>query len=96
MIAETLTANGTTIVGTASGFTRGTLWVSGTFGGGTAVLEASRDNGTTWLALDQGGTTATTFTANGMGNFQISGTYKMRVRLSGATSPNIFVAVDIW
>ena len=95
-ILETLTANGTTAVDRFSGFARGTVWVSGNFGGGTFVLEVSRDEGVTWILADTSIASATTFTANDRGNFQVSANYSLRGRLYVATNPNIFVAVDVW
>lgn len=76
---------------------RGTVWAYGTFGGGTASLEASPDGGTTWVAiLDQSGT-AITFTANGVVNFELyadqdpiaANKTKIRLTLAGATAPTL-------
>lgn len=94
MIETTLIANGSTSSAAYNSLGRATFWASGTFGGGTVTLECSRDNGTTWISCDRGGTTITTFTSNSVGNFQLNGQYLIRVTLSGATSPNIFIAVD--
>lgn len=93
-IEARLTANGSTEIMDYVGFERATFWASGTFGGGTLTLECSRDGGTTWLSCDRGGTTITTFTSSGVGNFQLNARYKVRATLTGATSPDIFIAVD--
>ena len=93
-IEARLTANGSTEIMDYVGFERATFWASGTFGGGTLTLECSRDGGTTWLSCDRGGTTITTFTSSGVGNFQLNAKYKVRATLTGATSPNIYIAVD--
>ena len=89
MLETTLTSNASTASFSYPARSRGTFWATGTFGGGTIVLEASRNNGTTWLPVAN-----TTLTVNGYSNFQLNGPYRLRVTLSGATSPNIFVAVD--
>lgn len=65
----------------------GTVAVAGTFGSGTIKLEASFDNGTTWIPVG----TDVEFTATGMGNFHLPAC-NLRCTLSGATSPDI----DIW
>ena len=44
---------------------------SATIGGATVTLQWSPDGGTTWLAVDQGGTTFVTFTAVGAGAFEL-------------------------
>jgi hypothetical protein len=66
----------------------GTVIVAGTWGGGTAKLQASPDNGTTWVDVG----TDVTFTANGMGNFQLPPGVLLRLDLSGATNPDL----DAW
>jgi hypothetical protein len=89
MIETTLVSNGSTAVFEHFSRYRGTFWAFGTFGGGTVVLEASRNNGTTWIPLP-----STSFTANNFVNFQINSPCSLRVTLSGATAPSLFVAVD--
>lgn len=49
----------------------GTFAVFGTFGGTTAKLQCSFDDGTTWIDVDRVGDTYVTFTANGAGNFEL-------------------------
>lgn len=57
----------------------------GTFSSATVALQASFDGGTTWLSVDQGGTTYVTFTAAGAGNFEI-GQCKLRATVTGSPS----------
>ncbi|MEQ8746956.1 hypothetical protein [Pyruvatibacter sp.] len=66
----------------------GTFFAHGTFDGGTVVLEASFDNGTNWIIVGPDAT----FTAPGAGNFRI-GLCKLRVSLSGATSPDVTAGI---
>lgn len=68
---------------------RCTMWVSGTFNGATVALEASRDDGTTWI-----GVTGASFNANGIANFEIRGPYRLRINITGAVAPVVLVAVD--
>lgn len=89
MIETTLTANGSTSTVSWPSLSRGTFFVTGTFGGGTCVLQASRDQGTTWVNVPNA-----SLTANGYANFQINAPVILRVTLSGATSPSLFVTVD--
>ena len=55
----------------------------GTFSGATVKLQASFDDGTTWLDVDQGGTTSVTLTAVGAGNFEL-GQCTLRAAVSGS------------
>ena len=59
----------------------------GTFGSGTAKLQASFDGGTTYFGVNA----ENTLTADGLGNFRLP-TCKLRGDLAGATGPT----VDIW
>lgn len=83
----TLTANGTTTPAFWAGG-RGSFSAWGTFGGGTAKLQQSPNNGVTWIDVDRSGDTYVTFTANGEGNFELSPCL-IRVSLAGATSPSL-------
>lgn len=83
MITNTLSADGSTPSYPWVGGL-GTFAVAGTFGSGTVKLQASLDNGTTWIDVG----TDVTFTATGMANFHLPVCH-VRVNLSGATSPNI-------
>lgn len=67
----------------------GTVAVFGTFGSGTAKLQASFDQGSTWVdvGLD------TQFTADGIGNFDLPGGVLLRVDLSGSSSPSLTVNI---
>jgi hypothetical protein len=67
---------------------RGSFVAYGTFGGGTAALQWSPDDGTTWINVDQGGSTYVTLTANSEGGFELP-QCQVRVNLTGATSPTI-------
>lgn len=82
-----LTANGTTAPTFWSGG-RGTFSAWGTFGGGTAKLQQSPDNGTTWIDVDRAGETYVTFSVNSEGGFELSPCL-IRVSLAGATSPSV-------
>lgn len=73
---------------------KGTFSAWGTFGGGTVTLQWSPDGGTTWLNADPSGFTFTTFTAGGIGGFELP-TCSIRAVLSGATAPNINARVAI-
>lgn len=83
----TLTANGTTPPAPWYGGA-GTFSASGTFGGGTAKLQMSPNNGVTWIDVDRSGDTYVTFTANGEGGFELAPCL-LRVSLTGATSPSL-------
>jgi hypothetical protein len=72
---------------------RGTFTAWGDFGGGTATLQMSPDNGTTWINVDHPGDTYCTFTANGEGGFELTPCF-LRVNLTGATSPNLTFRVN--
>lgn len=72
---------------------RATIVVWGDFGGGTAALQMSPNNGVTWIPVIP--TVATSFTANGMANFQINISCKIRVELTGATLPNLNIAIGM-
>jgi hypothetical protein len=73
----------------------GQVAAQGTFGGGTIALEFSLDDGTTWTTLED--EPAATLTADGSFGFKSMRTdaasYRLRVTLSSATSPNINVRV---
>lgn len=86
-----LTANGATNPVPWSGGV-GTVVASGIFGGGTAALQMSVDNGATWMNVDRNGESYVTFTAPGNGGFQL-GLCLLRFNLTGATSPNVWVSL---
>lgn len=81
---------------TANGFTDPAFWAGGrgsfaafgTFGGGTAKLQMSPDNGTTWLDVDRSGDSYVTLNANGNGDFELPPCL-LRVSLAGATAPSL-------
>ena len=91
-----ITANGNVDMGYVGEVPRfqtylGTLFVAGTFGGGTLKFQASPD-GTNWLDIPDQSGNAVSFTAAGMKNLEFgTGGIKLRAVLSGATSPNINV-----
>jgi hypothetical protein len=64
---------------------KGTVFVDATFSGGTVKLQASRDN-STWVDVSS----ATSFTANGTANFEISACY-LRCNIATATAVNMVV-----
>lgn len=65
----------------------GTIAASGAFGGGTLQVEASFDEGSTWIALTDG-----VFTGDATLNIKIGHCW-LRTTLTGATSPSLFVAI---
>ena len=78
---------------------QGAFGDTGTFGGGTATLQASPDGGTTWVDVLDQASTAITFTANKAVNVEVASDGLQPVRLSinltGSTSPNLsFVIFD--
>ena len=72
---------------------RGVFIAYGTFGSGTMKLQASHDDGTTWIDVDRSGDTFVTFTVNGQGGFEL-GKCLLRVSVSGSTSPAIKSGVE--
>lgn len=60
-----------------------TLYLSGTWGSGTVTVEASPDDGTTWVAVPD-----LSFTANSVKNLVFRFT-KIRLKLNGATNPTL-------
>ena len=80
--------------GEGAGGIKRTLSIYGTFGGGTATVQVSSDNGTTWITVtDSAGDIAVT--ANAVRNVDIvstsygedDGPMLISVLLAGATSP---------
>lgn len=67
------------------------------FGGGTATLQITADEGTTWIDVTDDTGTAVTFTANGARNTTIASDaenpLELSINLAGATSPNISLIV---
>lgn len=63
-----------------------TVAVQGTWGGATITIEASPNDGTTWIATD------VTFTADGVKNFVTSCGFLYRATLSGVTT----TSVNLW
>lgn len=89
-----ITANGSTAPIVYNPQTdRSTIAVWGTFDGGTMKLQASPDNGVTWIDVDRSGSTNATFTANGLGNYQINIPCLLRATLTGATAPSLYVLI---
>jgi len=88
----TITTNGTTIFSVGNrhnsdGMKRAlTIYLNGDFGGGTLVLMASPDNGTTWVAVPNA-----TANSNALFNVDISAT-SFSLIMSGATAPS----VNVW
>lgn len=77
-------------LGTPGGIGTFAAWKS--FGGGTVKMQVSPDGGTTWIDADSA---ELEFTANGIGNFHISGglEWRFRINLSGSTTPDLEVKV---
>jgi len=86
MFLTPLLADGSTAPLLFRSLSRATVFAYGTFGGGTLELQASPDGGTTWITIP-----GTTFTNNGIGNFQINLDCLVRATLSGSTAPNLNV-----
>ena len=72
---------------------RGIFAAWGTFGSGTCKLQWSPDGGTTYIDADRSGDTYVTFTANGVGEFDLPRGY-VRAVLSGATAPSVSAMVS--
>jgi len=72
---------------------RGTVYVFGTFGGGTVTLQSSPDGGTTFIDVPDSTGAATTLTANGMVNFELFSDaeepIELNLNLAGATAPSL-------
>jgi hypothetical protein len=60
-----------------------TLLANGTFGSGTLTVQASPDDGTTWIS------TIATMTAAGVINFLAGDGVLYRLNLSGSTAPSL-------
>ena len=92
-MTHTFTADGSEALEWRGG--EGQVAAQGTFGGGTLSLQFSLDNGSTWTNLEDD--PASTIAANGSFAFRSMKTdpesYKLRLNLSGATSPNLKVRV---
>lgn len=75
------------------------IFVFGTFGGGTVSIQASPDNGTTFITLNNEAGTAATFTANGMMNLKtgvndkLEGDLILYASIATATNPSLTVTV---
>jgi hypothetical protein len=86
--SNTLSASGDTTVVTWAGG-EGFYSATGTWGSGTTTLYASFDGGTTYISCGATGT----LTANGVIRFMLP-ECKLKVTLSGATSPSLVVTVE--
>jgi hypothetical protein len=78
---QTGAANGTAV---EWGGGEGVFSVIGTFGGTTAKLQWSPDNGTTWIDVDRSGETFVTFTAAGSGAFVLPRCFVRAVLTGGS------------
>ena len=89
---ETLAANGsTTALDWIGG--DGTVFASGTFGGGSVTLQMSIDGGVAWFtALDADGA-ALALTTAGAFSFSV-GSCKVRGVLAAATAPSINISIQ--
>lgn len=102
ILEQTLAANGNSEEKTWSPMrkgapTRGTVWATGTFGGGSLALEGSPDSGTTWVAIPDQAGSPVAFTENGLINIELyanSADTKVRLVLTGATAPSINIVID--
>lgn len=64
------------------------LW--GDFGGGTATLKGSPDNGTTWITLKKNDGTDATFTTNSIEKIDVlKNGLLSRLELAGSTTPDL-------
>lgn len=94
-IDETLTQNTSTSTSTWD-VGRGVFAAYGTFDGGTAELQVSYDDGTTWIGATSDlaiGNNAISLTSNGAIGFFVPTGADVRVNLSNATSPDLEVEV---
>lgn len=84
MSSGTLTADGNTTPEDHNGY----VWVhaSGTFGGGTLALQ--------YLGADGTYRDVATLTANGQITHEFAGPGKVRLNLTGSTTPSIFYEVQ--
>ena len=73
-----------------------TVFVTGTFGSGTATLQASIDSGVTWFDVTNA-SGAVEFTENSGVNIDIASDPQnpviVAINLAGATSPNLILTV---
>ena len=83
-ISQTLAADGSTTAVTAPA--RYLMAATGTFGGGTAKVEISSDDGTTW------GQFGSTFTVGTVLEIALPRGGQVRVTLTGSTAPSLKVA----
>lgn len=70
-----------------------TVAAFGTWGSGSLVIQASFDDGTTWIDLTDANGNVVTLTSNTARNVEV-GFAKVRVTLSGATSPDLDIVMD--
>lgn len=86
MASGSFVANGSASVD-VSGYNQSkalnTVYLIGTWGGGTVVVECSPDGGTTWVAIPD-----KYYTSNAVVNLEGRWT-NLRLTLSGATSPTL-------
>ncbi len=85
MATENLTSNSSTAAIQFQG--EGTVNIAGTFGGGNVSIEASFDNGATWVAQTDGEISSAETV-----NMKIGPCF-LRTTLTGATSPSLAVSV---
>jgi len=85
---KNLQGNGSTTEWTATPGEH-TVTVNGDLGGGTATLEYSPLEQDDWTTMGSN----TTFGAPGAGAFTVGVQLRLRVTLSGASSPDIYVSV---
>lgn len=88
-LIDTLSADGNSETFRADGSYDTVVFLIGDFGGGTAKIQASPDNGTTFVDLAN-----SSFTAAGVKNIILPRETILRVNLAGATSPDLDIHVD--
>lgn len=105
ILNQTVTADGDVVFdwkNTDKGdISKGTAFVYGTFGSGTATFTVSPDGGTTYVPLKDVFGNAIAPTAAGMFNFELcadeaislSDNIKIKISLSGATTPSLSYTV---
>lgn len=77
------------------------IFATGTFGTGTVTIQASSDDGTTKVTVDDMGGNAASFTANGMLNIALGGPstniaedqLKLYATIGAATGPDVDISV---
>lgn len=86
--------------GSGDGEITKTVFLTGTFGGGTATIQVSPDGGTTWVDALDSGLNVAAFTSDGYANITLQGTEAgakvpalLSVDLASSSSPDLDITV---